>query len=266
MLSGAGWFVYRDKIALPHAHSDVNYIVSLGDSVAAGAGLLAVSNPSQADTACNRSIQAYPEVLAQNLNTPLKQFACSGAQVIAGVVQPQAAKDVTIPAQLDAATPYLKGNDVIVTVGANDVGWSDMLQRCARSMCNSDADLQTYQQDLQNLAVNLDSIYKTIHDAKPHAFLINAYYSILSPTDTCFAAFGITQDKIQWVVDREAELNTVIAGEARKYSAKLITPDFSRHLLCDTDPWLQGLLGDAPLHPTVDGQKHIAQQDADTLR
>jgi lysophospholipase L1-like esterase len=253
VLAGAGALFYKHWQQSQHT-SGVNYVVSLGDSVAAGDGLLAVPNAIATDTACSRSSQAYPEVLAQQLNTKLLQYACSGARAGAGLLQPQIANGTTVPAQLAAAKPFLKSNDIVVTVGANDVGWSDMLQRCARSECTNDTDVATYQQNLQNLKTNLDTIFQTIQQARPHAAIVHQYYALLEPTDTCFASFGITTDKIQRVAERENELNNTIAASAKTYGITVVKIDFHGHLLCNKTPWVQSLLGDAPLHPSAEGQ------------
>ena len=70
-LAAVGWVGYHRYVQPPE--SKVTYVVSLGDSVAAGAGLLAVPNASDVDAACGRSSQSYPVVLSGLTKIPLKQ-------------------------------------------------------------------------------------------------------------------------------------------------------------------------------------------------
>jgi lysophospholipase L1-like esterase len=234
-------------------------LISLGDSVAAGDGL-AEGSTSHA-VLCHQSIDAYPYIVAQSRNMQFHQFACSGAQVSAGILQNQTVGSQVVPAQLSAATPYIHGNDVVIMVGANDVGWDNFLTTCAQSNCVTQANLASFQAKLTTLQNNLDTMLQGIAALHPHHVLLNTYYSLVANTDTCLQQYGITTAKIQWVNDREVSLNAVLVSEAQKYHDKYATVTFAGHGICSSDPWIQGLSGTAPLHPNTEGQYNIATLD-----
>lgn len=255
------WYIVQRRAQ----HTGPEYVVALGDSVTAGDGLPLAGNDPQAAT-CARSDQAYPNVIAQRLHSKLRTFACSGAQVTAGLLQSQTANGTTLLPQLAAAKQYIRGNDVVLTVGANDVNWANMLTRCAQTDCTTGAELAAYQARLVQLQGNLDDALGQIQAAQPHRIIVNTYYALVRNSDTCFAASGITPVKIAWANQREAKLNDLLATVAKQHGAAVIKIDFSGHLLCDQNPWIQSLFEAAPLHPNQTGQQRIARQDLEMLQ
>jgi lysophospholipase L1-like esterase len=270
VLAGVGIFLLwpnthpdpiADKSSATVSHRS---LVSMGDSVAAGDGL--TENSTTQAALCHQSIEAYPYLVAQSLHAQLHQFACSGAQITAGILQPQIVGAQSVPAQLQTATPYIAGNDVVITIGANDVGWDSFLTACAESNCVTSANQATFNARLTTLQSNLDTMLQKIAALHPHAVVVNTYYSLIANTDTCLQSYDITSAKIAWVNTQEASLNTAIITAAQKYHDKFATVTFSGHGICSSDPWMQGLSGSAPLHPTFEGQYNIATLDAAQLR
>jgi lysophospholipase L1-like esterase len=245
-------------------HSNPAYLVSLGDSVAAGDGL-PVTGPGSLATVCAQSNEAYASLVAQARHLTLKQFACSGATVAHGVLGSQAAGGQQVPPQLTAATPYIQDSDVLITIGANDVKWASTVYACATSDCGTAGQLSAFEQNLSRLNTNLTTLAQDLHNLHPRKVVFNTYYPLLNSTDTCLASRGITADKISWVNARESDLNTAITKIAEKYKYQSVAVNFSGHLLCDSDPWIQSLNDPAPLHPTAAGQAGIATQDERTL-
>lgn len=241
-----------------------SYLISLGDSVAAGDGL-PLSNDIGWSAACAQSNEAYPNIVAQQLHLKLLQLACSGAKTTNGILYPQTASNQTVPSQLDTARPYIRGNDVVITVGANDVDWGDMLLECAKNNCISTANLTLYQQNLAKLQTNLTQVLRTINSYHPHTVVLNTYYSLLANTDTCLEQYDISSASIAWVNAREATLNNTIAMIAEKAGAKSVPINFAGHMLCGQDSWIQNLSDNAPLHPTQAGQRQIAKEDLSVL-
>jgi len=241
-------------------------LVVLGDSVAAGDGLPLPPKADAVTTACGRSDQAFPNNIVMNSGTKLIQLACSGAKTTTGVLQPQIIGTTTVTAQLEAAKPSLGASDVILNIGANDVDWTTLLSRCVRTDCTDPANLVDFQAKLAELKPNLNTILSTIQVAQPRKIVVNTYYSLLSPADTCFNSYGITGDKIRWVSDRETELNDALVAVARQHKAVPVQLDFKEHELCDRVSWIQGLFDKAPLHPNAIGQQQIAAQDIQALR
>ena len=102
--------------------------VALGDSYAAGTGTRSYLSDG---TSCQRSVYAYPSLIASSRGYALNLRACSGA-TIANVAADQLSA-------LSAATSY-----VTLTVGGNDAGFSSVLSTCAMpawaSNCNGAID------------------------------------------------------------------------------------------------------------------------------
>src|SRR4051794_15061663 len=95
--------------------------VALGDSYSSGTG-----TRTYFDSTCQRSVYAYPYLVAQDRpNTSLVFAACSGAKtgdVLANQVQ-----------QLTTGTRF-----VSITVGGNDAGFSSVITECAKPAWASD--------------------------------------------------------------------------------------------------------------------------------
>jgi lysophospholipase L1-like esterase len=240
-------------------------IVSLGDSVAAGDGLPELSGKTAG--ICHQSNQAYPYVLVELVHPPaLHQFACSGAQINNGILQPQTIGKQVVPAQIQTAVSYVKDSDVLITVGANDVGWSNLLLLCAQTSCTTPASLALFQARMTSMQSQLNVLLEKLASMHPHTVLLNTYYNLVNNDDTCLRPFGITAAKIQWINDREASLNAAIVSAAKAHHDRYATPTFGNHDICGPNSWIQGLSGAAPLHPTVDGQAVIASYDQAALR
>ncbi|HEY5985247.1 MAG TPA: GDSL-type esterase/lipase family protein, partial [Streptosporangiaceae bacterium] len=123
--------------------------VVMGDSTAAGAGLSPVANPSRSDRACHRSVNAYAENLAAVNGWRVMNLACSGATIRHGLLGPQHHRGLTVPAQLATAMRARNASVVIVSIGANDLGWSKMLVYCgAAPRCDDRATTAYFQQQL----------------------------------------------------------------------------------------------------------------------
>jgi lysophospholipase L1-like esterase len=240
-------------------------IVSMGDSVAAGDGLPELS--SKTASLCHQSNESYPYVLATLLHTTLYQFACSGAQISVGILGPQTVGSQTVPAQLTTAKPYIAGSDVTITIGANDVGWSNLLITCAQTSCATADNLALFQGRITAMQTQLNLLLNQLTPLQPHTVLLNTYYNLIASSDTCMQQFGITTAKIEWINAREATLNAAIAAAATAHHDAYTNVTFGDdHDICSSDPWIQGLTGSAPLHPTIDGQATIASYDQAKLQ
>ncbi len=231
------------------------YIVALGDSVAAGAGL--GDSGTKRSAGCDVNQPAFPYLLGQRLHEPVEQFACSGAVIAAA-----GGSSSTIDAQYQLAKTYLKGSDVVVQVGANDIGWLQFLSDCTTSNCATVETHNALTAKLTPLQQNLATFLQKVQQDKPKKLVVNTYYSLLEPSDTCFAQYGISPEETVFINVEEARLNAAIISAATEAKATAVTVDFSGHLLCGADSWIQSVTGKAPLHPTAAGQAQIATQDA----
>ena len=127
-------------------------IVSIGDSVASGEG--APERPSWSHAGwqndrCHRSARAAPALAARELavenptvSVTFVHLACSGATIIEGLiggykglVHSRSAEE--LPPQvmeLKDLAARRQPNIVLVSIGANDVGFSSIIKRCARRL------------------------------------------------------------------------------------------------------------------------------------
>lgn len=237
------------------------YVVSLGDSVAAGAGLNAGSGRNTSNS-CDTSSLSYPYLVGAQLHEQTEQFACSGATITKSAT---GSNNNVVSGQLPNAASFMPNSDVVITVGANDIGWLGALVSCATSTCPS-ADDPALVSKIQAMQRNLTDLLHQVQQQHPHRVVVNTYYQLLGQNSACVAGFGITPAKAAAIGSLEAVMNGAIAAAAHTGNAMLVQPDFSGHTLCDTEPWVQDLRNAVPLHPTATGQQQIARQDAAVLR
>jgi lysophospholipase L1-like esterase len=252
--------IYIPKVIHETVESRVpgqQYVVGLGDSVAAGAGLSGATNGPPGG--CDVSSSAFPFVVAQQLHKPIEQLACSGATVAA------TGSTNNLSEQYKTAEPYITGSDVVVSAGANDIGWIQTLESCATTNCATTKNSTLLAGKLQTMQHNLTNVLVQIQQAHPHKLVVNTYYDLFQSGDTCFARLGITSQEVSFIHTEELQLNTAIAAASTAAKATLVAVDFSGHTLCSATPWIQNIAASAPLHPTIAGQQQIARQDAQAL-
>ena len=128
--------------------------VVMGDSTAAALGNPLIAHPSTLDRACRRSGDAFAADLAAVNNWDVLNLACSGATIQHGLLGSQQAGDgVAAPAQLAQARKATNAQLVIVSIGANDVGWSGLVGLCAAAKsCADSASTAYFQQHLATFA------------------------------------------------------------------------------------------------------------------
>jgi lysophospholipase L1-like esterase len=249
-----------------HARSGGTVVV-LGDSTAAGLGNPPLPHPDAADRACHRSVDSYAVALATVNNWQVSNLACSGATVRAGLLGPQRAGKVTLPAQLSSSA-VASATTVIVSVGANDVSWSAMLRVCAASpTCQDQAEEAYFQQQLAGFSQDYLQLLTQLQTLPTHPnVIINLYYNPFIGDDGCLASVGITDAKRQSLAARLAALNAILVNGAEAASFTSVTPDFSGHGLGSDQPYVQGVKASAPFHPTSAGELAIALADERALR
>jgi lysophospholipase L1-like esterase len=242
--------------------------VVMGDSTAAGAGLSPVANPSLRDRACRRSVNAYAENLAAVNGWRVINLACSGATIRHGLLGPQHRHGLVVPAQLATAVRAQDASVVIVSIGANDLGWSKMLAYCAAApRCDDRATTAYFQQQLISFSKDyLDLLSKLATLPSHPRVIIDRYYNPFGADAVCLRSAGYTPDKVSILTSRLNTLNTVLAKGAAQFRFSSPQPDFTGHQLCSAEPYVQGLDGAAPFHPTTLGELAIALADEQALR
>ena len=235
-----------------------NY-VALGDSVAAGVGLEYYSDSS----ACDRTNQSYPNIVASSLNFNLTNLACSGATLPNGILGQQDVNDLNLSPQVSQLFKLKKPSLITLTIGANDIGWTNIITKCYTSECGSASDTAGVNAALVSMSNNLSTALTQIknnYGSSVPEVIVTGYHQVF-PTSSlsCGDLTGIDATELTWGRSQQANLNSNIQAIVAQYSfAKFAPVNFSGHELCTTDSWVQGLSDNAPYHPTAEGQQEYA--------
>ena len=242
--------------------------VVMGDSTAAGLGNPLVAHPSPVSRACRRSADAYAADLAAANNWNVLNLACSGATIAGGLLGPQQAGNVTAPAQLAEARKATQAQLIIVSIGANDVGWSGLVGVCAAAKsCADSASTAYFQQHLATFTSQYYQLLEQLATLPSHPrVMINLYYNPFDPRQPCLAGEGLDAAKENALTGLLSALNKVLANGATAASQIPVQPDFTGHALCDPGSYVQGIGDPAPFHPTAAGELAIALADEQALQ
>ena len=224
--------------------------------------------PQPSDKVCHRSADAYAADLAAASRQRVLNLACSGATIPAGILGPQHAGGITVPSQLAVAKKATNASVVIVSIGANDMGWSGLLRLCAVSRaCDSRPAVAYFQKRLAAFAVSYYQLLQQLATlpSRPRV-LVNLYYNPFDTSQHCLDSVGLNPTKQKSLISLLTALNRVLAMGAQTAEAASAQPDFAGHRLCDPEPYVQGLHDTAPFHPTAAGELAIALADEHTLR
>jgi hypothetical protein len=241
--------------------------VVIGDSTAAGAGLPLVSAASKADSACGRSSQAYAFDLAGVNSWKALNYACDSATIAHGLLGPQHQHRQHIPPQIDALRRVKDPAVVIVSVGADDLQWSAILEYCAATaQCDSRASNAYFQQRLSQFSTNYLQLLIQLGSLPGHPqVIINRYYDPFGTDLSCITQRGLTPAKMSTIQTWLTALNQVLAKGAAQFGFLSPQPSFAGHALCSPLPYVQSLSDPAPFHPTALGQFAIALADEAAL-
>ncbi|MEU0340474.1 SGNH/GDSL hydrolase family protein [Streptomyces bobili] len=241
--------------------------VALGDSTAAGSGNGPLPAPSDLDRACQRSADSYPQALARANDWNVLNLACSGATVRDGVLGVQILGEQVAPPQIAQAQRATEASVVMVSVGANDVRWSDLVQLCAISpSCDDRFSTAFFQDRLARFALDYRRLLRILATLPQHpAVVVNEYYDPFGPDVSCLREEGFTRQKAEVLRSRLAALNAVLRQGAETAGFTAVKPDFEGHRLCSAQPYVQGPADRAPLHPTAAGALAIALADQQAL-
>src|SRR4051812_26543038 len=138
------------------AHAAPPSYVALGDSYSSGVGTRSYLNDG---TTCQRSVYAFPSLIAAARGYSLNFRACSGAKV----------SDVTSTqlSALSASTSY-----VTISVGGNDAGFTGVITTCAEPAWASDCNGAVKKAQgyiTTTLPGALSTLYSAIRAKAPHA-------------------------------------------------------------------------------------------------
>jgi hypothetical protein len=202
-----------------------NY-VALGDSYAAGPLIPDPVLP----IGCIKSSNNYARLAAPSIGQPLRDATCSGAKTTHMTQQQNVDPDGPNPPQfnrLDASTRV-----VSLTIGGNDIGFSDIVQNCItwnpfdrpcqkRYVVNG---VDTISQKINQTAPLVDAVLDGIRSRSPSArtFVVN-YPAIFPETGSgCFPQMPVSFSDVGYLRNKQRELNAMLANQASANGARLV--------------------------------------------
>ncbi|MCZ4602676.1 SGNH/GDSL hydrolase family protein [Streptomyces sp. Lzd4kr] len=244
----------------------VNY-TALGDSYASAPGVA-----NQVDSVCARSDRNYPSLLAGEQHWALTDVSCSGATT-ANVSGPQD----TVAPQLAGVT---RATDVVsVTIGGNDIGFSEDLATCAGLTSSDPAGApckEHFTEDgtdqlaarVHQTGPKVAAVLHAIHHRAPHARVLVVGYPDLFPDDgvgCTSSTVPLAAGDFAYLRDTEKTLNSMLARQARLAGARYVDTYKKTigHDMCrpDGQRWIEPLVTApqvAPAHPNAEGERAMA--------
>ncbi|WP_432132493.1 SGNH/GDSL hydrolase family protein [Streptomyces tendae] len=240
---------------------------ALGDSYASAPGVA-----DQVDSACARSDRNYPSLLARKQHWRLTDVSCAGATT-ANISGAQG----SVAPQLTALT---RTTDVVsVTIGGNDIGFSDDLATCA-GLTSSDPTgapcREHYTADgtdqlaarIHQTAPKVAAVLNGIRHRAPHARVLVVGYPDLFPEDgvgCTSSTVPLAAGDFSYLRDTEKTLNRMLARQARIAGAHYVDTYKTTigHDMCrpDGQRWIEPLVTAppvAPAHPNAQGERAMA--------
>jgi hypothetical protein len=213
-------------VAAAPAATGADRYVALGDSFSSGVG----TGSYTLSSSCRRGVFAYPWLVAQQrANTSLTFVACSGATT-SSLMSSQIAS-VTADTAI-----------VTVTIGGNDIGFSNLIVQCTLANCSSALD-STRASLATFLGPRLDTVYTAIRSRALGASVVVLGYPRIFSTASCFGTLGISSterakaNELADAIDTLSSARATAAGVT--YRSALAS--FSGHAVCSGSPWLNGL-------------------------
>ena len=231
---------------LPAAHAAKPSYVALGDSYSSGVGTRSYLSDG---SSCQRSVYAYPSLIAAARGYSLNFRACSGAKV-ADVTSTQLSV-------LTSSTSY-----VTISVGGNDAGFSDVLTTCAQPAWSSDCHgaidrAQAYVTG--TLPVSVAQLYRKIRARSPSAKVVVAGYPRVFNGEDCNAFTWFTPSEETRLNQTADLLNSKLGAAAAKVGFAYANPSqpFVGHAACDGTEWVNGLMNPVTesYHPNRSGKR-----------
>jgi lysophospholipase L1-like esterase len=221
-------------------------IIGLGDSFISGEGaenFLPGTNTLGDDrNECRRSPDAYTFLLAERFGTGAALLACSGAEtedVLTIAQMPDSPPDIAgSTPQIEALTalePHA-GDVVLLSIGGNDVGFSDIVKACLLpSPCDDRSSIWLPRVD--DVYPILVDTYRKVRAAAAGAVVIVVPYPNFVPPESC--GLGLSQREHDFVQTFISTLdNTIVraAAAAGVYVFDGSQSVFAANRLCDPKP------------------------------
>jgi hypothetical protein len=241
---------------------------ALGDSYAAGP---LIPNQSLNPLGCLRSDHNYAHLTAAAKGLTLTDVSCSGATTN-DMTEAQNVEPGPNPPQfngLNAST-----NVVSVTIGGNDIGFTEIIESCITYNPFSTPCKNKYApgghdqlaERIANAAPKVAAVLQGIHALAPNArvFVVN-YPDILPSGSGCWPTIPLSFGDVPYLHATEERLNAMLATAAATNGATLVdwyTPSIG-HDACkgSSTRWVEPLIPgelSAPVHPNKAGMAGAA--------
>jgi GDSL-like Lipase/Acylhydrolase family len=253
--------------AIATAAQAANY-VSLGDSYAAGPLI-----PNQiAPLGCLKSDHNYAHLAAPSIGLTLRDPSCSGATTN-HMTESQSIEFGENPPQfnsLDAETTI-----VSLTIGGNDIGFSEVAQNCITLNPFSHPCLDKYNsggkdqlaERIAATAPKVAAVLEGIHARSPAAKVLVVNYPAIFPETGfgCWPQMPIGFLDVPYLRGTEQKLDAMLATQAAAYGATIVNWYNASigHDACKSpsnrwvEPLVPGELA-APIHPNLAGMQGAA--------
>jgi lysophospholipase L1-like esterase len=213
-------------LAAPAGAAAADRYAALGDSFSSGVG----TGSYTLSSSCKRGVFAYPYLVAQQRpDTTLDFVACSGA---------------TTSSLMASQIQAVNANTTIVsvTIGGNDIGFSDLIVQCTLGECSSALD-STRATLASVLNPRLDTVYSAIRGRAMNARVVVLGYPREFTSAGCFGTLGISATERAKANQLAVDLDGVIAARAAIFGFRYMSAldAFAAHAVCTSSPWLNGL-------------------------
>jgi lysophospholipase L1-like esterase len=251
-------------VGLAASANAANY-VSLGDSYAAGPF---IPNPVL-PLGCLKSDHNYPHLAAASIG-PLKDASCSGAKTDDMTNPQNVDPDGPNPPQLNSLTTSTEV--VSLTIGGNDIGFSEIAQSCITlnpfsSPCRDKYTAGGKDQVAERIAATapkVTAVLQGIHARSPKArvYVLN-YPAIFPETGSgCWPQMPVSFKDAPYLRAKEQELNAMIASQVAANGATLVNwyaASIGRDSCKSSSVrWVEPLIPNnpaAPIHPNLHGME-----------
>lgn len=254
--------------ALAAASAGATTYTALGDSYAAGP---LIPNQSLNPLGCLRSDHNYAHLTASAKSLTLTDVSCSGATTN-DMTEAQNVEPGPNPPQFNGLGSGT--NIVSLTIGGNDIGFTEILENCITwnpfsSPCKEKYDSGGHDQlaeRIENTAPKVAAVLAGIHSHSPNArvFVVN-YPDILPTGSGCWPSVPLSFSDVPYLHATEERLNSMLATEASLNGATLVNWYSASigHDACkgSSTRWVEPLIPSeltAPVHPNKAGMAGAA--------
>jgi lysophospholipase L1-like esterase len=256
--------------------------IALGDSYSSGegAGDYYVDTLAPKGDGCDRSLNAYPVLLANDLGYPLEGFASKDAPFAACSGAKTSAIDDSFKDEVPQIEHVHKDDSLItISIGGNDVGFAPVLKYCLKHADCSAHERPIVISDLEEVRRAIPPVLEELRDRAPDARIVVVGYPNFMPTSgACHPAAGVlhwlvhlTSANVEFIHAGIAALNRdtehIVQGRANMAYVLPKESVWRHHTICGHSPWFvrvdlsHALTHSAVFfHPTADGQRELERE------